>query len=117
MTGTSHGVADESLRDDAGVASSRTVVEPFSGKERQIPAVYGSVITTPVHVYFGGRESFNIRFGDHNHAFEMWTDERGLEAIIETCHAALVRARIAGADLTPTPPPLAAVLDDSDVPF
>lgn len=90
--------------------------ESFFGRQRMVPGAHGALMT-PVHVYFGGEQSFSVHFGEMSAEFAMWTDVRGLDAIIDACLAAKVRAEIAGADLHATPSPLAAVLDPTDVPF
>lgn len=63
----------------------------FHGKARMIPRAYGGLMT-PVQIYSTEGEVFGVTFGDVGAAFEMWTDGRGLDAIIDACMAAKVRA-------------------------
>jgi hypothetical protein len=96
---TPHGVAGDASR-DGGSPSSRAVIgqviDPsFFTRERTIPAAYGS-LGTPIIIYWSGDETFNVTFGSQSAAaFDIWTDFRGLEAMITALQAAKVRAGIA----------------------
>ncbi len=51
--------------------------------------------TTGVSVYFSGDEAFHVRISPPGGAeFALWTSAEGVEAIVASCSAALVRARI-----------------------
>jgi hypothetical protein len=115
------GVPGDVPRGDGAGASSR-VVTGFQGKPRSIPSAYYYEGGTSVRVYFSGAGTFNVSLGaDSSAAFEIWTDVRGIEALIGAAQAVLVRARIAleeaGGELVAAPPPGPFVLDPTDVPF
>lgn len=89
-SGALSGVSVDATRDDAGASR---VVDGFFGRVRSIPKAH-SLIGTPVHAYYSGGESFAVHFGEHGASFDIWTDVRGMEAMIESLQSVLVRARI-----------------------
>jgi hypothetical protein len=67
------------------------------GLHRQMPPQAWATSYPPasVNVYFDGDATFNVHFSPAGGAeFTIWTTAEGLEAVIASCHAALVRARI-----------------------
>jgi hypothetical protein len=119
---TPSGVTGDVLRDDAEGASSRTVAEGFFSRERMIPDAYGPFMT-PLGVYFGGEGAFSVHFGKVGGAeFTLMTDDRGIDAMIDTLQAVKVRAQhereAVGLPAVPPPRSVAPVwLTDADVPF
>lgn len=61
--------------------------EPFAIKTRMIPRAYGG-LQTPMGIFATGAGVFLIGFGDPGSEFQLQTDERGLDVIIDACHAA-----------------------------
>jgi hypothetical protein len=115
------GVPGDVPRGDGAEASSRVVTSGFQ-THRLIPSAYYYGSATPVRVYSSGAGTFNVSIGaDSSAAFEIWTDVRGIEALIGAAQAVLVRARIeleeAGGELVAAPPPGPFVLSPTDVPF
>ena len=89
------GVAGDVSRDDAG-ASREVAVESFWTDRRLLPQAHGSQHRgTRAGVYFSGKGSFCVEFGEFEHSTSIWTTEAGLERLIGSLQAALVRARIA----------------------
>lgn len=69
----------------------------WHGVERSMPQQSWRSGSAPVGVvvYFNGDEDFNLKFSPSGGAeFSVWTTDEGLEAVIASCQAALVRARI-----------------------
>lgn len=92
--GAPNGVSDGSR--DGAEWPSRVIVEGFFGKEQQIPSALNGGLTTPIRAHFAGEETFNVSIGTgFASTFEIWTDERGMEAIINAVQSVLVRSRIA----------------------
>jgi hypothetical protein len=127
-TDTPNGVPGDVSR-DGGDTPSRAVIEQvidqsFFTRERMIPSAYGALMT-PVVIYWSGEGTFNVTFGSSTSAaFDIWTDDRGLEAMITSLQAALVRAQIAreAMGLPATPSREVAwlsegVIDPADIPF
>lgn len=119
-SGAPSGVAGGVPRDDAG--ASRAVVEGCWGKVRSIPKSF-SLVGTPVQVWYSGADSFSVHVGEHGAEFVVWTDVRGIDAMIDSLLAAKVNAQIARdiAGVGPLPrftAPLAPhELDPADLPF
>lgn len=89
-SGALSGVSGDATRDDAG-ASRVFTGESFFGRERMIPGAWPGLMT-PARVYYSGEGTFSVLFGSSSAGFELWTDVRGLDAIIDACLAAKVRA-------------------------
>lgn len=68
----------------------------WHGRERSMPSPSWRRFPAPVGVvaYFNGDEDFNLKFSGGGAEFSVWTTSEGLEAVIASCQAALVRARI-----------------------
>lgn len=96
---TPFGVAGDVSR-DGGDTPSRAVIDQaidqsFFTRERLIPPGFGA-LATPIIVYWSGGDSFHVAIGSSGgFAAEIWTDDAGMEAMIGSLQAALVRARIA----------------------
>lgn len=110
MEGSSEAVT-AAIAEDLAESTDRS----FFGKRRMVPAAHGGLMT-PVGTYCSGQGSFAVHFGETQAEFTLWTDRRGLVAMIDSLQAALVRADISGVSVMPPPPPLAA-LDGTEVPF
>jgi hypothetical protein len=78
-------------------ASSRVVVDrSFHGRTRSIPHPF-SVITTPVQVFVSDGGAYRVAFGVATSVtFELWTDVRGMDVMIDALQAAKARAEISG---------------------
>jgi hypothetical protein len=75
-------------------------MESFVGRERVAPAPRLAVRQVEIQVYFSGRAgedgAWCLTAGTRGSALSasIWTTRAGIEAIVEACQAALVRARI-----------------------
>lgn len=76
----------DSARPDASSTDGEvsSVDRSFFGETRQIPAALWSTRTTPIQTYYGGDETFEVRFGDTaGTAFSIWTDTVGIDAMLD----------------------------------
>jgi hypothetical protein len=90
------GVAGGVASDGPAPSEASVAAEPFSTTGKLLPPLIGPPQRgTRVRTYFSGSTSFAVEFGDFGHGTSVWTNERGIEALIGELGAALARARIA----------------------
>ncbi len=95
-SGAPQGVTGDVLRDGGEPSRGVTADRSFWTKGAIMPPLLGSIgNATRARVYWSGVESFQVELGNFNHSTQVWTDEKGIEALIGDLQAALVRARIA----------------------
>ena len=114
------GVPGDDPRDGVVDTSSRAVVQEdrsFFGVQRMLPAAYGG-LGTPVNTYHSGRGVFEIMVGSNNGShYSIWTDVRGVDALIDSLNALKARASNAWELAKQPPAKKLEPLDPSDVPF
>lgn len=124
MAGTSHDVADGTLRDGAEHAPSRAVVsDGFHSRGALLPPTWGQPHRgVRTKAFWSPSGHVMIAFGEMGSPLsaEVWTTARGIEQLVGDLQATLVRGRIeqeraeAQAAAFPETP---EDIDDADIPF